>query len=412
MIKNLKSQLEPVLKEASTLYIATALITEAGYNFIESNIPKDCNKNYLVGIDLAINPKILQKLLEKSNTENTNARICKPKYTFHPKVYLIEKTDGKFVGFIGSANTTEGGLSNNIEISTQIDSQEQCCEILNWFKELYKSSIDLSPELIDKYSKIYIAAKQRQAIHKADLEEFRKDLPVVGNLITSLKHQYFKQDDFDAFSLIYQWDRSVMARQQRKLVKLKFIELHNSIYHKFRKYGLNNLSCHSRKGNIVSSHAHTARSRPCLDAMWLHYGSKDGKLPDHPRLQVILRGNTIGIWLMIGKNKGSKQEREKLRSNLQDEFFTELLYKNIKNLGGIYWIDVNHNPVFTSIASIQNAADLKRILLTDNKNCYFTIGRNYDNTASELSEENFQETLLLEFQRLNEVYKTMLFEIS
>lgn len=412
MILNLESQLEPILKEAKSFYIATALITESGYHFIEKNVSVNCSRNYLIGIDLAVNPKILEKLLEKSTSGSANVKLCKTQYTFHPKVYLIEKNDGRFAVIIGSANTTLGGLSNNIEMSVLIESQQQCLDILAWFKHLYNASADLTPHLIAEYSKFYKNLKQRQAVNKADLAQFKNELPSVEVQSAGLEKQYFKFDDFNAFSHIYHQDKSFEARQKRKQVKLKFIKLHNSIYHKFIEYGLDNISHHSRTWNTVSSHAHTARSRPYLDAIWLQYGSKDGNLSDHPRLQVILRGNTIGIWLMIGKNKGSKKEREKLKSNLKNDLFTELLFNNIKNLGAVYWIDVNSNNPFRSISSIENQADLKKLLLTDNLNSYFTIGRNYDHTDDQLSDKNFPETVLLEFQRLNEVYKNMIYEVD
>ncbi|MFC4478976.1 phospholipase D family protein [Flavobacterium chungangensis] len=402
MILNLEKELGPALKDAKAFFIATALISRSGYEFIEKNKSSDCKCNYVIGLDLAVNPQMLKLLLEKSNDGLTKTKVCKPQYTFHPKVYLIEQKDGRYVAFIGSANTTQGGLSNNLEMTVKIDSQDQCGEIRSWFKDLYESSMELDADLITQYSEVYNAIRQRQRVNKADFDRFRSELPTSGTIAIDLEKQYFGFEDFEAFSAAYQWDKSNMAKDKRKRVKLKFLSLHDQIYKRFTDFGLNNLHCHSRSGNIVSSHAHTPRSRPNLDAMWLHYGTGKGKLFDHPRLQIILRGNEIGIWLMIGKNRGSRTEREKLRSNLNNEFFVQLLHEKIKDLGGSYWIDVK--SVNVSVSKVENAAHLKKILLTDDFKYYFTIGRNFNCTDIELSEENFPETVLFEFHRLGWIY--------
>ncbi|RXM44176.1 phospholipase D family protein [Flavobacterium sp. YO64] len=408
MVPNLESRLKPILQQAKSFYIATALISEAGYRFIEKNAPENCRRHYIIGIDLGINPKILEKLLTKSIQGAIHVKLCKTQHTFHPKVYLIEKNDGTFAVIIGSANTTLGGLANNVEMSVLVDSQQQCAEILAWFRALYDASINLSDEILTEYTKYYKNARQRNAAGYADLAQFKNMLPSAEIHSHGLEKQYFKLDDFNAFSSMFHRDKSTLAKQNRKNVKLRFIALHNSIFSRFAQYGLDNLSPHKINWHTVSSHFHSARSRPVMDAMWLQYGSEEN-LSDHPRLQVILRGNTIGIWLMIGKNKGSRREREKLKSNLKDDLFAELLFQNIKNLGAVYWIDLNNSGDRRSISSIEDPAELKKLLLTDNVKNYFTIGRNYLYTDDQLSDENIEETVLLEFQRLNVVYKNMIY---
>lgn len=406
MILNLKSQLKPVLEEASAIYIATALITEAGYNFIESNVYENCNKNYLVGIDLAINPKILQKLLDQSNKGNTNARICKPQYTFHPKVYLIEKTDGTFISFIGSANTTEGGLSNNVEISVRIDSQEQCCEILNWFKNIYKSSFDITESFIEEYGRTYHKLKQRQSSNNSDIKAIEEKFFKIKNQFLNLDHQFFKNYHFDAYAESNHLDYSQLATDNRKQVSDKLKELHSKIYGQFSNYNLDNFKKHPNPKNIVSLHYHTAFNRRILDAIWLHYGSSEKEFLNHPRMQVIVRHNYIGIWLVIGKDKGSQIERAILKTKIDNsEIYKQLLYKNVQDLGGSYWLDINGKN--NSVQSIKETEDLRNIIVSDNIKNYFIIGRNYDISDSDMSESNITNTVLQEFQRLNQVYKTI-----
>lgn len=85
---NIKSKIQSELINAKSIWVATAMISYSGWNFIQNNLPKDAEQNLLIGIDLATEPKVFEKLLDSLHI---NARIYETDYTFHPKVYIIQK---------------------------------------------------------------------------------------------------------------------------------------------------------------------------------------------------------------------------------------------------------------------------------------------------------------------------------
>ena len=125
------------LKTADEIWVAVALINSAGLKFIQDKLPTDCIQNYLIGINLPTEPKALWSLFEGQLKSDLKARLYTDKETFHPKVYLFRKGNN-YKGFIGSANCTNGGLYNNVELGVCVDEQETCMQIKNWFDTLTK----------------------------------------------------------------------------------------------------------------------------------------------------------------------------------------------------------------------------------------------------------------------------------
>ena len=104
---NIKSTLEIEFKNASSVWIASAMITYKGWEFIQHSISQHTTQHYLIGIDLSTEPKVFESIISDSQI---NARIYETQYTFHPKVYLIKNNEGIYTAFIGSSNTTIWGL--------------------------------------------------------------------------------------------------------------------------------------------------------------------------------------------------------------------------------------------------------------------------------------------------------------
>ena len=146
-----------------------------------------------------------------------------------------------------------------------------------------------------------------------------------------------------------------------------------------------------------------------MDAMWLQYGYspdelKDSSLLAHPRIQIILRHDHIGIWLIVGKNSSSIHERKNLAEHLQNDLgFRELFFQQLKSLGGSYWVQPGgENP--KQISEIESADLMNDFLQDEDMSDYFIIGRTYESSDQSLSEEHISETVLLEFQRLYPLY--------
>lgn len=404
MVKQLHDELVPFLKQAKTLYIASALVNKAGFNFIENHLPADCIRNYLVGIDLPTHPDVLEELMNASLGNKRISKVYHSEKTFHPKVYIIGTDEKKLTAFVGSANTTNGGLSRNIEMSVQINDQQQCKQLIEWFEELFSHGFDITRQFLDKYIATYRRIKVRNAANYSDVTNITNNLHSPSAQIRS--GQFFESFHFDAYQETNWFDYSDPANQNRKVVKENFKRLHNNIYNEFSQYALSNLSCHYHTQNIVSSHLYRKGfNKSKLDAIWLQYGyfGENGVMLDHPRVQVILKHNYIGIWFVIGKDNGSANERYLLKENMQNsEHFRTLFYKNLRELGGAYWVSMGKDE--PQISEIENSEDLNILIQNDNLSNYFIIGRDYDPSDDSLSESNIVETVLGEFQRLYPIY--------
>jgi HKD family nuclease len=410
MISHLKNELKPILQEAQEIYIASALISYSGYQFISDNLSNTCRRHYIVGIHLPTNPIVLEKLLQSESTGNVQARVFNKKRTYHPKVYIIKTADNTLCAFIGSANTTEGGFCNNIEMTTRVDNPEHCRSLLSWFSELYAQSAPITTSLIENYKKVFKKLRSRAASDRSDIDQLLNDFsPREAPANPDFTNQFFQEPHFNAYRENLWSNYSSEANAERKLVKDKLMEIHEAIYPRFDEFGMTDLSCHYHRQNITSLHYYNSRNNSTLDAMWLHYGySKQELLStsflDHPRIQIILREDHIGIWLVVGKDYGSHVERLRLKNLLeQSPAFVQLLYTETLNLGGSYSIDIDKNSL--RVSEIESIETLRHFLDRDSPENYFIFGRKYNPDHPSLSKDVIFETILLEFQRLYPLYR-------
>src|SRR5690606_16717789 len=91
--------------------------------------------------------------------------VYKSDFNFHPKVYLIKSND-EYVAFVGSANLTDGGFENNVELNYKISNQADCLDILNWFNSLFKEGYPLTDENIDEYESQLVSIKETEQERK------------------------------------------------------------------------------------------------------------------------------------------------------------------------------------------------------------------------------------------------------
>ncbi len=189
VVTKLSDELIAKLKNADEIWIAVALLTENGLSFIQGHLLKSCKQNFLVGIDLPTDPKALRKLYSDQLMSNLAIKVYTEKECYHPKLYLIREKN-KYIAVIGSANCTNGGLYNNIELNICIDNQDSCIEILNWFSSLFTKSNTLTKPFIDKYAKEYEARKNRK---EEDEKIARKEKQI---LIQEFEATLFERNEF------------------------------------------------------------------------------------------------------------------------------------------------------------------------------------------------------------------------
>lgn len=407
---NIKSKIQLELINAKSIWIATAMISYNGWNFIQNNLPQDVEQNLLIGIDLATEPKVFENLLDNLHI---NARIYETDYTFHPKVYIIQKKDNSFTAFIGSSNTTSWGLEKNVEMNFQIDDQKECKKLLLWFHNLYNKGYIITDDFLIDY-------KSKFAKTSFKKKEIQTEVKAVSSLISKGKGQFFSRNHHQIFERKYHRVNSPDLKRIRKEVRDKFIKLHNIIYPQFNNYGLTDLHCHYNSREIISRHFFNQYSGNYINAIWLHYGKSKNDLsiyetgdksinrPDsfinNIRLQVIIHDNSLGIWLVLGRNNGSYKDRAYFREQMKDENTRRFFFEEYKKLGKGYWMNFKNMP---SIEDIDTPDKLHSFTQKENIEDYFIIGCDINWLDERLSNENISNTVLLEFQKLYQLYQIM-----
>lgn len=410
---NLIKDLEPHLRAASEIWIAVALLKDNAFNKIQEYTNKAAVQHWLVGIDLPTTPSVLN-LLKSKESASFKALIYNKPETFHPKVYLIKKADG-YIAFVGSANATEGGFSKNVELSFEITEQKDCLEILDWFNNVNSLGESITDEFILSYELTYKKNQFLASIKKSNSDNLKGlNKPIIVGAITISQEQFFRQSDFDAFAPINHQDASPEAKERRRLVRERFLELNELIFDRFKEFGIDDLHLPKSPRNYTSQYYHTPRSSPIKDALWLNYGKSleelaklnDSNFTRNVRIQVIIRNTEkeayVGVWLFVAKQNGSYEDREYLNNQLGNEYFLSTLYEYIIDLGGGYWIDLNDDSLWISEIGCQQ--DLYDFLIEDDFESYFIIGRNYQPNDPDLSIDNIKETVLTEFSKLYKIY--------
>lgn len=401
----IKQKLQVELLEAKSIWIATAMISYSGWKFIQEKLTNEVEQHFLIGIDLATEPKVFEELLSNLHI---NARVYQSKYTFHPKVYLFQKKNNSFTAFIGSSNTTNWGLEKNVEMNFQINDQVECIKLLNWFNEHYSKGYIITEDFLNDYKSKYIRIGTKSNEINNEIQQINSELAIDNE-------QFFSKNDHKIFEEKYHKINSSDLKEIRKNVSDKFKQIHKIIYPQFKSYGLSDLHCHHNSREIVSRHFFNRFSGNYINAMWLHYGKSHKQLQaynekdeksfiNNIRLQVIIHENSLGIWLVLGKDWGSKKDRNNFRSQMDNDVIRKLFFESYKKLANDYWLNIEGVP---SIENLKSPEELHIYTQKESIDDYFIIGCEIDWLDDRLSKTNITNTILEEFRKLYPLYEIM-----
>ncbi|GJN57566.1 NgoFVII family restriction endonuclease [Elizabethkingia anophelis] len=398
----IKQKLQVELLEAKSIWIATAMISYNGWKFIKENLSKDTEQHFLIGIDLATEPKVFEELLNKLHI---NSRVYQTNYTFHPKVYLLQKRDNSFTAFIGSSNTTIWGLEKNVEMNFLVNDQAECIKLLEWFNEHYSKGYIITEDFVDDYKSKYTRINIKK---KGIISEIQQ----INSEVAQDSEQFFTRNEHKIFEERYHRINSSDLQRIRKRVSDKFKEIHKIIYPQFNSYGLSDLHCHHNLREIVSRHFFNSFSGNYINAMWLHYGKSYEQLQiyneksfiNNIRLQVIIHKDSLGIWLVLGKNRGSVRDREYFREQMKNAFIRKRFFEAYKKLGNDYWMNIKGIP---SVEDIKTPEELHIYTQKESIDDYFIIGNDIGWLDDRLSKTNIANTILQEFRKLYPLYEIM-----
>jgi HKD family nuclease len=405
------SEFKLKLQTCDEFWTAVAMISDFGLDFIQENINSGAKQTYLIGVGLPTSPTALTKL-QSLESEFCQSKIhYDPDKFFHPKVYILKSGD-KMTAYVGSGNCTRGGLETNLEVSVKIEDQQLCENLLKWLNTLFKFGKNINDEFLQTYSEIFERRKERIKQDQKELKSAFIDEEANLNLDEfDFTHQFFKAEHFKAFEGTKPYSHSDSVNQERMEVRRKLFKLHDKLTMPINKKRWN-LHEHYEPEHVVSSAIHSSYTSDELTGMWLHYGRSKSEIKgygdketplDYMRMQVIIHKNNVGIWNRVGKDNGSKIDRDHLQQKLKEPNFRNHFISVLRSLPDGFNMTVSGNS--RKINEFQDDDELIKFVLTDNRRFYFIIGIDFAPDAPELSEENIINTVITNFEKLYPTYE-------
>lgn len=159
-------ELRHYLEAAEECWIAVALLSRTGFDYLQQHLPTSCEQHYLIGTWLPSDASVLKDLLERGE----DARIF-TNSGFHPKLYLFRQGK-KYTAFVGSSNATGNGLFNNVELNVRLGDQASCKELLQWFKTTGEGGKRITESFLKEYKPI----QRRRRIEAEQTDDEQKML--------------------------------------------------------------------------------------------------------------------------------------------------------------------------------------------------------------------------------------------
>lgn len=395
------------IKESITdAYIAVGMVTDDKFDFFMRNVSPKANIALITGIHLPTPPKVLQKLKE-SNFVRAKAYTRK---FFHPKLYLF-KTNNDWIAFVGSGNFTNGGWHENEELFIKITDQIICQKLKEKFDSWFDEAVDITNKFLEVYSQIYFANLPKQKELQSNTKQLLDLLNNTFNINNiDFSGQFFIKSDHQAFEPGKTHLETVEILGERSEVRRRLFELNDLLVAAFPREW--SIYPHYENEHIVAHIENHFHHDFNVKALWIAYGRNRQELKEYGdwatpllfmRMQVIVRYNEIGIWLMPGKQGAGQIDRENFALRMREIQFRSTFFNLIKKLGDSFWIEIAGD--IKPVLDFETPEALWEFTTHDNwRNYYFTIGKNFKLGTAELSKTNIVETILDVFGRFIPIY--------
>jgi len=207
-----KNILDKIFENKKNITICVAFVKMSGLKLIKkslaSALESDAEISFYVGLDFYITEPEALSYLYNLSTKYQNMRLflCEGgEKTYHPKLYF-SKSNKKASLLIGSANFTNGGLSENCEASIFCEMKIDdliCRELKIFFKKIesQKNTLKATKLNISQYAKKYnlyhkqVDKPQRKA-NKEISQQFQLDLTKLDKYIKEYLEDENEQDEW------------------------------------------------------------------------------------------------------------------------------------------------------------------------------------------------------------------------
>lgn len=218
---------------------------------LQNSLAQGMTARFAIGLSFHLTePALLRKLFSLSKRFPLQLYLSDTEATFHPKIYAFTYADRSTV-FVGSANLTAGGLSNNYEASARVDGADGAlaAEVAAHLDELIEEEVVVpaTKKRIDDYAREFAVQRAWREMAKKRADKINReeatDLSVLAYQLEEMKRDA-SENGFAA----HQANRAkhlveakvrlrVMAALQSPTAAA-FLPMYEDLYHRFHSGGL------------------------------------------------------------------------------------------------------------------------------------------------------------------------------
>lgn len=258
--------------DAKEVWIAVALLQ----NHIAEQLLSNANildKNLIhiiVGIDLPTDPNAFETLYNAG----CDIQVCTSNVTFHPKVYVVKKQNGRYSSIVGSANATTAGFNNNIELSVHSNDIHFAKSVIDWFNHIDKHTLhNVDKDFIEAYKKEFVDRKQNNVDQKH--QQVKQRIQNLWATVNEYKKRELIQQLTETLSEI---SSSQSFRDRDKVVE--DLRAAMDVKHDFRSFNSKQFVEIAELGRIRSSQRNTFYQDDTINAIKKAYTASEENLAD------------------------------------------------------------------------------------------------------------------------------------
>jgi hypothetical protein len=188
---------EKILSQAQHVYIATAGITDAGFDFIRSRIPTNCKISMVTSLHGVTSPNVLHRIIRHYQGRITLNIFTRN--TLHANLYVFDLPYRKSVGFVGSGTLSLEGLKDHEELFWKITDAKEIESLLSWYTSYFEFGSPLTESLLHQYEKVYPELRASEILVQKKSEQAVR-LSTFDLEAIKFKNQFFKKEEFTALA--------------------------------------------------------------------------------------------------------------------------------------------------------------------------------------------------------------------
>jgi hypothetical protein len=398
---------EKLLQQAEHCTIATAGLSEEGFDFIRSRIPTKTKMDIVTGLDHPTSPEVLRRIW--LNYGGRIALHIYAKNVFHANLYLFDLPFRKAVAFIGSGSCTLEGLKDGEELFFKITDAKEIENLRSWFTGYFEFGEPLHENHIAEYELRYPIIKQHDSLSRQEKRQFIS--LTSGNFSWDqlhLKKQFFTKENFLALSSTNAHLAAPEVVAAREGIQAKLFQIDELLRASLIKLKLRSVNSPSVSSLQPADHPDQLVRSLGISYSRIQQNSTPTETPTTaPFIEVCLRQKEVAVSLMIGAPQRGEMHRESFKRRMIEPEFRKKFFTHISALGVSYFIEVAGER--KALASFPDEEALWAFTKQDGWRYYpFVIERGYSPTDPEISSDNIGQTLLKEIEKLAPLYDCLM----